>query len=129
MNDTITLHENEWKLADIQEDLDWCRQQAWVRQRWQATPALVHKKGGRTSQYVGQKFDPLMIDLVEDGWSHDHCAICCHTLFDSEKEAENTGWTDGKRNWLCLECHAKLIDNNAEQSPAGCVANRAEPEE
>lgn len=116
MNETITLHGNEWKLADIQEDLDWCRQQSWKCQRWQASAALVHKKGGSASLCIGQKFDPDKIDLVEDGWTHDHCAICWHTLFDGEKEEENTGWTDGKRNWLCLECHEKLITGKAEQS-------------
>ena len=105
----ITLHGEKWKFADIQEDIDWCRQHSWKRKRWQATSALIHKKGGRISQYVGQKFDPDKVDLVEDGWTHDHCVICWHTLFDSKKEEENTGWTDGNRNWLCLECHEKFI--------------------
>lgn len=125
MNEIITLHGSEWKLADIQDDVDWCRQQSWTRQRWQPTPALVHKKGGRTSQYVGQKFDPDKIDLVEDGWTHDHCAVCWHALFDGEKEEDNTGWTDGNRNWLCSECHDKLIETSAEQSPSGDVLTAA----
>ena len=109
MTDTVNIHGSEWKLDDIREEISWCKQQSWSHQKWKPTPALVNKNGGRVSQYHGQKYDPEKIDLVPEGWTHDHCSICWFTLYDSEKHDENTGWTDGKGNWLCVECHTQFI--------------------
>ena len=111
MTSTVTIHGYEWELADIQEEIDWCRQRPWVKQRWTPTAALV-QKNGTTSQYIGQEYDPNDYDLIEDGWTHDHCSICWFTLHESEVSEENTGWTDGKRKWLCCECYEKFIEGN-----------------
>jgi len=109
MNETVKIHGDDWKLSDIQDEIDWCKKQSWVQKKWKATQALIHKNGGRASQYLGQKFDPEKIDLVEDGWDHDHCLICWHTLFDSEEKEDNSGRTDGNGNWVCLECYDQFL--------------------
>jgi hypothetical protein len=109
MTETVHIHGDEWKLDDIREEIEWCQKRFWTQHKWKATPALVNKKGGRISHYYGQKYDPEKIDYVENGWTHDHCAICWFTIFDSDKQEENTGWTDGKGNWLCLECYDQFI--------------------
>lgn len=120
MTESVIIHGNEWKLDDIREEIASCRERIWKKERWHPTPALVHKKGGRTSWYRGQKYDPEKIDYVENGWSHDHCAICWFTLHDSNNDEESTGWTGENKNWLCQECYGKFIakdKDNAEPSP------------
>lgn len=108
-SETVTIDGNEWSLADIQAEIAACRGSDWRMERWKPSAALVHKNGGRVSLYTGQQYDPEKIELVEHGWSHDHCEICWFALRDSDKDEENTGWTDGEHAWLCLECHEKFI--------------------
>ena len=108
----ITIHGSEWKYSDVAKEIELVRKQTWKQSLWKPSDALVHKKGGVTSLYVGQKFDPKYIDLIKDGWTHDHCEICWWTLFNSEKTEENSGYSNGRRSWLCSECFEKLVRPN-----------------
>jgi len=72
---------------------------------WNSIP---DRKGGTVSLYHGQKYDPDKIDLVEDGWCHDHCEICCWNIYESEDSEHGEGYTDGD-NWICLECYDKVL--------------------
>lgn len=56
----------------------------WDLEKWKPTPALIDKNGKTSRQYVGQHFDPKYIDLVPDGWTHDHCEICTKTISDKD---------------------------------------------
>ncbi len=114
-SDTVVIHGDEWKWIDIEESVSACRKATWHREKWKRIPALVHKKGGSSSQYVGQQFDPAKTDLVQDGWTHDHCEICWWTLHETDNEDEGYGFTDGG-SWVCLECYGKFL---AAASPAG----------
>ena len=109
MDATVVIHGDEWKRADIDAALESCRSRTWVRQVWRRSPALVHRRGSRVSQYRGQAFDPAKIDLVPDGWTHDHCAICYWTLGESEDPDVGVGYTDGDGDWVCLECHSQFL--------------------
>jgi hypothetical protein len=116
MAETITVHGDEWRLADLEEAVDWCRGRLWTQREWKCRPALVHRKGGAVSLYTGQKYDPEKIDLVEDAWTHDHCTICYFALHESDDRQERFGWVSGY-DWVCGECYELFLKNKAE--PAG----------
>lgn len=105
----ITLHGEEWNLGDLAHEIAWCLSQKWHKEIWKPSPALIHNKGGTSSQYRGQKFDPEKITLVADGWNHDHCAICWHTLFETDTEEDGTGYRNEFNAWLCTECFEKIV--------------------
>ena len=110
---TVLIHSDTWKRADIEEEVVWCRTHSWHRSHWQRRPALVHRISGVTSLYVGQAFDPAKIDLVPDGWSHDHCVICFWTLSDSGSDDETIGYTDERGAWVCSECYHQFVNPNS----------------
>jgi hypothetical protein len=78
-------------------------------EHWQRRPALIHRLGGTVALYHGQAFDPDTTDLVPDGWSHDHCAICWWTLHDSGSDEERIGYTDERGDWVCAECYQQFL--------------------
>ena len=106
---TVLIHGDTWKRADIDDEVAACRTHSWSQAHWQRRPALVHRSGGVTSLFVGQTFDPTKIDLVPDGWSHDHCAICYWTLSDSGTDEETIGYTDERGDWVCSECYHQFL--------------------
>jgi hypothetical protein len=115
MAETIMLHGDVWRLADLEKSLSECAGHRWMKMQWKRRPALVDKHGKGVTLYVGQGFDEEKTDLVNDGWTHDHCEVCWWTL--SENEDPDKGWgyvAEGM--WICLECHDKLI--GPRQSPA-----------
>ena len=111
---SVLIHGSEWKWKDIADTVEWCLTQTWNRETWKPTAALVHKKGGTVSQYRGQKFDPDKIDLVEDGWTHDHCEICWWTLHESDDADDGVGYRNETNGWICTECFDHFVGN---QSP------------
>ena len=110
---TIQIHGNTWLVKDIMNEVLWCLSQNWRKEKWRPTAALVHKQGGRISQYLGQRFDPEKIELVSDGWNHDHCSICWWTLHESDDRDEGEGYLNEANSWLCTECYLKLIRDDA----------------
>jgi hypothetical protein len=110
---TAIIHGDTWKLADIADQITACRTHTWRREHWQRRPALIHRVGGTVSLYHGQTFDPTKIDLVPDGWSHDHCAICWWTLGDSGTDEDCIGYTDERGDWVCTECYDLFLNTNS----------------
>lgn len=110
---TVLIHGNPWKHADIAEQVAACRTHTWHRERWQRRPALVHRVGGTRSRYHGQTFDATKIDLVPDGWSHDHCAICWWTLHDSGSDDERIGYSDQRGDWVCTVCYELFLSTKS----------------
>jgi hypothetical protein len=47
----------------------------WVLKPWSESSALFARDGGPSAKFHGQDFDSAKYDLVEEGWSHDHCAV------------------------------------------------------
>ncbi|GAA4316803.1 hypothetical protein GCM10023184_00170 [Flaviaesturariibacter amylovorans] len=90
------------------EDLQYYRSLDWIFKVWQPSPALIEKKAGNARPFVGQSFDPAYFDLVQDGWTHDHCEICFVNLSDDTEAGETDGYT-ADRQWICKTCHAKLF--------------------
>ena len=106
--DTVIIHGDPWKRADIADAVVACRGAEWTRQRWHPRPALVHRSGGGMSLYGGQRYDSAKVDLVPDGWTHDHCEVCWWELFESDDATHGIGYTDG-RTWLCTECYERFV--------------------
>ena len=80
----------------------------WVFKKWKRTPALKDKSGGVSRQYVGQSYNPKYIDLVEDGWTHDHCEICTKTISDTNQY--DTQGYNLDNDWICEECYHFFIE-------------------
>jgi hypothetical protein len=107
----VRIHGDMWKVADVIEEVRRCRTVTWTAQAWQPVPALVHRSGSRVSLYRGQAFDPGKIDLVPDGWTHEHCLICNYRIHD--EEGYRDAFTCGDHAWICAECYEQFIDNDA----------------
>ena len=107
--DTVEIHGAQWERTDIEENVAFCKDLSWQKQKWLPQDALVHCNGGRVSLYIGQRYDPEKIDLVKCGWSHDHCEICWWELYATDEPEHAEGYVSGNR-WLCLECYTKFIE-------------------
>jgi hypothetical protein len=108
---TVTIHGNPWQRSHIEDDITYCRTLNWTRTKWKPRVALVDRKSGSSTPYSGRPYDARHFQVIEGGWSHDHCEICWWTLRDSEDEEEGIGYTDGAGDWLCIECFRKFIEN------------------
>lgn len=104
----VVIHGDEWKRADIQEAVTYCRHQTWHEASWTRRDALV-ERSGTIREYIGQAYDPTKFKLVRRGWSHDHCEICWWRLCEEEGEQHSVGYTDG-RDWICSECYHQFIE-------------------
>jgi len=79
MNKYIEIHGDKWKLKDIQEELDWCKNQKWELKTYT------------------KKDD------------HEHCRICFWTIgISDDPEIGQAYWNQGN-HWLCQECYKKFI--------------------
>ncbi len=82
----------------------------WNLEKWKPTAALIDKNGKTSRQYVGQSYDTKYMDLVSDGWTHDHCEICTRTI--SNKDNYDDWLTEGYRNenrWVCKQCFSLFM--------------------
>ena len=86
------------------------RGSAWTLKAWQASPALFAKDGGPSTKFHGQSFDAAKYELIEDGWSHDHCPFCWVTICDDPvPEYVSEAYTNGY-DWVCPDCYAKYLE-------------------
>ena len=83
---------------------------------WKPRAALIERNRGNAWLYTGQKFDPKFIDLVEGGWTHDHCQICSVTISEDKDEHTVTeGYFDGY-DLVCKSCYETVLAvDNLEQ--------------
>jgi hypothetical protein len=109
---TVTIHGNPWKITHIQEEVRACFAGSWQRETWKPSPALIDKTGGSVRTYHGQKFDPKHFDLVDNGWTHDHCSICWWSLHESDDPEVGVGYRTQSGHWLCSECYGRFIRDN-----------------
>ncbi len=107
MSGHVIIHGDKWKIDDINESVEWAREQKWHKQKWLTRKALVSKRC--ISDYKGQKFNSKYTELVENGWSHDHCEICWWTLCESDIPDEGEGYTTDGHRWICTECYNQFI--------------------
>ena len=85
---TVSIHGDQWKWRDIEEEIAWCRTKTWERQRWAPTERAASRDGIS---------------------AHDHCQICWWTLSQSADPAVSVGYHSGRRLWICTECYEKFI--------------------
>ena len=107
MNKYVIIHGDKWKTEDIKKSVEWAREQNWKKQKWVARAALISQ--GSASDYVGQKYNPEHTELVDGGWTHDHCEICWWTLCESDNPDEGEGYTLDGRRWICKDCYEQFI--------------------
>jgi hypothetical protein len=106
----VTLpNKGDIELSYLLDTVDYLRQFSWTYKVWKPTPALIDKSGGSSRQYAGQRFDPKYFDLVEDGWTHDHCEICVATISNKEGYGDTDGYVNDNGDWICKECHNLFI--------------------
>ena len=87
------------------------RQTEWEFKKYKARQALKDINGGGIRPYVGQNYDPTKMELVKDGWTHDHCEICFATIAEGEtdKEFEIDGF-NSELDWICNNCYSTFIE-------------------
>jgi hypothetical protein len=81
MQESVVIHGNTWKLADISEDIAWCKGLSW-----------------QSSRYI----------KIGD---HNHCSICWWTMMVSDDPSVGQGHVADINHfiWLCSECYDKFI--------------------
>jgi hypothetical protein len=85
------------------------RRSTWTLKPWSASAALFARDGSASSKFHGQAFDPDEYDLIEEGWSHDHCPFCSVTICDAgDPGYVSEAYTNGY-DWVCPSCHAKHL--------------------
>ena len=80
MSEIVEIHGDQWKLSDIQENIEWGKQQSWEYKKY---------------------------DNPSD---HEHCLICYWTIFEAEGRSEGYGYFFEGSIWLCTECYGKFIE-------------------
>ena len=107
-DETVLIHGAKWRVADLEDAVTNCRASAWAKARWHPRSALRDRSSGATTVYEGQPYDPEQVELVSDGWDHDHCQVCWWTLSESADPAESAGYTNG-HDWICAECFERFV--------------------
>jgi len=102
-------NKGDYELDSLLRIIDYLRQLTWRYKQWLPSPALIDKSGGSSQQYVGQKFDSKYFDLIEDGWTHDHCEICFATISNKPDYGGSDGYVAENSDWVCRECFALFI--------------------
>jgi len=81
----------------------------WEKRAWSPRDVVLHRETHLLSFDTTLRERSPDFNLVPDGWTKDHCAICRWELFASEGQPDHsTGYTNG-RDWLCPECYEKFI--------------------
>lgn len=111
MSDWILLPNGiQAEVSHFVERAEELRKFEWTFQVFKNQPALIDKNGGTSRIYVGQNYDPEFINLVVDGWKHDHCELCTTRISEDTADFENQkeGYTF-ERTWICKSCFDNFI--------------------
>jgi hypothetical protein len=95
----------EYLFEALKESIVYARKEEWQKKKWFPRNALIDKVGGGARLYTGQEFNPEHIDLIEKGWTHDHCDICVLGL---HKDSVVISYFDGY-DWVCDQCYDLFI--------------------
>jgi Clp amino terminal domain, pathogenicity island component len=109
--DAVEIHGASWNADYIRSAIEKCREHSWHwhKQPWKKRAIVVDRQNASFSFDLRLADDAGHFELVPDGWKADHCLICDWELSESEDDAHNTGYTNG-RDWLCTECFEKFLD-------------------
>ncbi|WP_309714512.1 hypothetical protein [Armatimonas sp.] len=84
------------------------QEQTWEWATYRRCDALVSLDGRQLTPYTGEPFEPSEFQVVEHGWTHDHCGLCNWSIGESDDPRDGTGYTGGKR-WLCTGCFERFF--------------------
>ena len=108
----VKLPSGYFDIEDIREEYEYFKDDTFEFMKWKPRTALIEKGGKQSWLFTGQKFDANYIELVENGWTHDHCSVCSITLTDFENEYQQTeGYFNGY-DWICKGCYETLFTSN-----------------
>ncbi len=102
-------HVGRYQIDTLLNEVIDLREVKWTYKTRSPTPALIDKSDGSSIQFVGQKFDSKYFDLVETGWTHDHCEFCSLPI----SNIDDCSGTDGfvcNNDWLCKDCYNLFIE-------------------
>ena len=74
----------------LREEYEYFKEDTFEYLKWKPRAALIDKNGKTSRLYTGQKYDLNFTDLVENGWTQDHCGVCSLTLTGFENECQQT---------------------------------------
>ena len=57
----------------------------------------------------GRSTTPNYFDVVDNGWTHDHCEICLQTISGIQDYGETEGFTNDNNEWICKSCFELFI--------------------
>ena len=80
----ISWSGREFNSKVLQKELEWVLNLRWTESIWETKDALREKKGGVTWLYTGQTFDNEKVELLQNGWTHDHCDICSNDIREGD---------------------------------------------
>ena len=108
------------KLPSVYVDIEWLRElckdlkddASFEYAQWKPRAALIDKNGGTSTLYTGQKYDSSYTNLVEDGWTHDHCPICDIRISDYKDENTVTSGYFNGFDWICKDCYEAVLDTD-----------------
>src|SRR5690606_8902804 len=103
----ISASGREFNLKLLEEDLDWAVKLIWTESLGELMDVLVDMNGRSTRLYIGQTFDEKKIELVKNGWTHDHCDICSNDI----RAKDSCAISDNQI--ICKNCYDDfIIDKN-----------------
>jgi hypothetical protein len=108
---TVSIHGKPRSADRIQERVGILRQLRWYwhKRPWKAQDAVLHRASGAVSLDLSLAADTENFDLQRGGLQKGRCFICEWELSESGTELERkTAYTNG-RDWVCTECHDKIL--------------------
>lgn len=108
----VRLPTGNIEIEHIREMYAELRHNNFLYTKWFPRPALIDKNGKTSWLYTGQNFDPKLIELVQDGWTHDHCQICSTTISEVDNEYSfSEGYFDSY-DWVCKSCYDLILKSD-----------------
>ncbi len=122
----ITLPSGDFEANHIREEYEYFKDDVFEYLQWKPRAALIDKNSKTSRLYTGQNYDPTFIDLVEDGWRHDHCGVCSITLTDFQNEFQQTSGYFNGYDWVCKWCYETIIAADDIEKTLAHLAKREE---
>jgi len=74
----------------------------WTKIVFKPKPALIEVKSKGIHLFRGQNYDASKFNLVQNGWTHEHCDNCFARIEENDIMYENQG------EIKCDECYLKM---------------------
>lgn len=110
--DKIEIHGSRHDVGYIRDVVHMVRSRNWHwhKTKWKERDIIISRADGKFSFEMSLAGQSEKFMVLEQGWKKDNCFICGWELYESEDE-HGQGYTNG-RNWLCMECCERFIQND-----------------